>query len=361
MANKETRRQFLGDMGKLALGAFAVPILERIPQLPPTELNTVSKDWELFQPGDQVFAIAKEPCVLYAQPDLQAPTMANIVMDVYEDTKIFQSPRHIIMDETTLRVRKKDAKWAQILMQDGYSPFIYPDSSGRKCLEPYIRLEDFNPLFQMEPTDVLRDTKPLDKEVIIIHYPSPQLFLVEQDQIIAHIPVILGSPKTPSPIGDFHVSVARISTHMMSSSGSFGGFVGVGFCLEIVESSGVYMHNAPWWIWPNLEKGRYGSHGCINLPDASWLNASIRGKDISMAQFIFQWALTNLPPYDQKKDQYIKVRPKDPGADQLLPVHVMNAIEALRWVRRANPDRNWDKILAQAKALGETEWIIPRI
>ncbi len=362
MRNKEngiSRRKALELGLKTLTSVMATPYLETVanllPPLPIAELDQKNKDWEHFQPGEQVFAIAKGSCVIYAENNLDAPTLPNLVMDTYADTNAFHSPRYMIDRGTTLRLRRIDEDWGQILMQEGVStPFTFPASDHKYHHEPYVRLTDFDPIPQLETINFLPDTKPKDKELVIVHYPSPHVFLIEQNKIVAHFPIILGAAKTPTPFGDFHINAAKISTHMLP------GFVGVGFCLEIVKKTGIWLHNSSWWNWKNILKGRYGSHGCGNLPDDEWYTISIDGREISMAEVVFRWALTNLPEYDQKKDEYVRIKAEDACAAYPLPVHVIAAVEALRWVTRANPDLNWNEVLAQAKALGETEWIIPQ-
>lgn len=352
MERKQSRRQFLKDMGILGIGAL-------LPNLPRTELSDNGKEWEQFQVGDQVFISAKGPCDLYSKPNIKAPKVINRVEDTYTDTSnILWSPRYQIMHETTFRVAlvedEEGKKWGEIKKEeDKYTPFMSPDTSGYQPENLYVNLDDFEPIPQLIPISVLSDTKPTDKDIVIVRVPSPQMFLVEQDEVVAHIPVILGSYKTPTPNGDFRVSAGRLSKFMPS-------FTGVGYNLLIEETSGIFIHNAAWWKWAELQKGRYGSHGCVNLPDDRWINASIVGEDVSMARFVFQWGLTNLPDYDQKKTEYVKVSPKDPAADKLLEVHIMNTLEGLNWTKRADPKRNWDKIALQAKGLGETQWIIPK-
>lgn len=362
MGNKEngiSRRKAIELGLKAFASVMAAPYLESVSNLPPlptAELDQKNKDWEHFQPGDQVFAMAKGPCTIYGQTDLNGPTLPNLVMDTYADKELFDPPtRNMITDGTTLRLRRIDDDWGQILMQEGIStPFTFPASDTNYYFEPYVRLEDFDPIPQLEAINFLPNTKPQDKEIVIVHYPSPHVFLIEGDQIVAHFPIILGAAKTPTPYGDFHINAAKISTHMLP------GFVGVGFCLEVVKKAGIWLHNSPWWNWKKRLKGGYGSHGCGNLPDAEWQTISINGREISMAEVVFRWALTNLPEYDQKKVEYVRITSKDPCAAYPLPVHVVAGVEALKWVTRANPDLNWDKVLAQARALGETEWIIPQ-
>jgi hypothetical protein len=358
-----SRREFLKKASALAGGAVVPDWLTKLPQKP-QELDSVDSEWEQFDIGDQVFGVAKGPIPVYTQPDKHSPTLPNIVLNTYppESQEILYSPRHRMEKETTLRLKKITPEWAQILkQQDVYTPFLYPDSQGRQRDEAFVQVKDFSPIPQLESVNILPNTQPEDKEIVIVRYPSPQLLLVEQHQIVARIPVILGAGKTPTPNGDFPIEIARLFVHMMKSLNE--GFVGVGYNLQVVDTSWgvVYMHNAPWWIWPNIKKGRYGSHGCINLPDIRWHNASIHGENVSMARFVFQWAKTNLPDYDQKKVEYVQIRPTDPKYKQHLSVHIMNAIDAAKWSKRANPKWGWESITEQFKGLEDLEWIIPHI
>src|SRR5258708_9867282 len=157
MERKQNRREFLKNMGVLGLGAL-------LPNLPLTELNDVSKDWEQFQFGDQVFGVAKGQSDLYSDPDINGPKVINRVVNTYPDTSdILWSPRYEIMHGTTLRLLMVDGKdggkWGQIQKENGiYTPFISPDTSGRAPENLYVNLNDFDSIPQLTPISVLADT-----------------------------------------------------------------------------------------------------------------------------------------------------------------------------------------------------------
>lgn len=352
------RREAIKHIGVFTGAAMTRPdmLVTWEPTFSSPDTKPVDPHWEQYQDGEQVFAAAQGPTDLYSQPDINAPRVANQVVDVYPNTSdVLYSPRHMIEKETTFRLKKFNTQWGLLLNENNlYTPFTFRDSSGHEPKNLYVPLSEFLPIPQLEPINLLPDTTPQSKDIVIIRTPDPQLYLIEQDQVVMHIPVVLGSYKTPTPNGDFQITTAYLSKHMPS-------FPGVGYSLEIVEGTGIWIHLANWWKPNKFDKGGYGSHGCINLPDIRWHNASIHGESVSMARFVFQWAKTNLPEYDQKKTEFVQVKPTDPAAKELLPVHIMNGIDALKWVRRKQPDLGWNNVLKQIKALDDHEWLIPHI
>lgn len=372
-SEQESRRQFLKEFCA-TLGVLMINPLSLLRGLARTEeffnlqhfaqAESWTKDveWELFHPGDQVFAMAKGQVTLRSHPEIDAAIFPNRIVNIYpaDTDNILYSPRHMMEFGTTLRLKKIDSEWAQILRHKGYTPFKGLDTEGDEPEELYVELKDFEPILQLKPINVIEDTKPIDKEIVMVRTPSPHLLLIEGNVIVACIPVIIGSYKTPTPNGNYFAEEAALSTFMPD-------FPGVGFCLKVLQLKvdAIWIHQAAWWKWFNIKKGRTGSHGCINAPDSTFQLASIAGKDVSMAQFIFQWALTNFPQYDQKAVESVLM---DRKVVAPLPVRVVDGIAALKntKMKRANSELNWDSVLTQWHELWQeqpvpSQWIIPHV
>jgi len=362
--NKErsgiTRRNFLGISAKAAGAVLASPYLHGLDATGNFLLGERPKknEWEVFSPGEQVFASATKVIDgFYTAPSESAEVLPNKMLADYSDRseriKIYPK-RHMVNPGTVLRLRMTDKEWAEVLPQgDAGVPFIQrPGPVNYEKLDDrrvYVRQKDFAPITNFEPLNVLPTTEPKEKDIVVLTSPHPEILLLEGDQIVLRAPAVLGDRDHRTPYGTHKLTEAWPSRNMP-------GFPGVGFSLLINSGHGIYIHEAEWWTWENMEHGGYGSGGCVNMPDINWMTIEVDGEKISVAHFIFLWALTNYPSFDTKTMERMITPIRNPN---IIPVQITGTIEGLKGKPRLNPENDWKQVTEQYKTLGKTQWILP--
>jgi len=216
---------------------------------------------------------------------------------VYYDTSdqaIFIPSHDRIYRNSVQRLERIDDQWSRLYPDNGlYSPWYEYDGYW----DVYVHNSDFDPITNFEPITVLNDTANTEKLVIVIRQYYPELYLVENNQIVAKIPTCLGGyyNNSTTPIGFFRIDASWVTRHMNT-------LPGVPFTVFYSQYLGTAFHGAPWRDWDLMDRGCYGSAGCINLPTPSKWDVFWNGERFGFDHFFFNWTRTNLfyDPYTQE-------------------------------------------------------------
>ncbi len=278
--------------------------------------------WRHVAPGEWVYAeVITAPDAVYRQVGTGRDSWIREPNTFLFGQAINVSERHRFLDrEHIVRVQvSEDGQWGRIQPDGLHSPYI-PDPTAAHPV--FIGLEFLRPLppQSFAPLSVYPDTQAQDKLVVIIRDAHPRLILYEGERIVLHTPVVLG----PTRPGDFRVYRTRATDDMP-------GIPGVPYSNYF--SGGFSIHGAPWWNWRETVRGHYGSHGCVNLPDAEWYAIMHDGQATSVAQWVYRWMSTNID-YDESDPtaQEARIGAEQPGwyqATGSVRVLIVPSIDAL--------------------------------
>ncbi|PWU22588.1 hypothetical protein C5B42_05710 [Candidatus Cerribacteria bacterium 'Amazon FNV 2010 28 9'] len=369
MSNLEVEKR-LGTQIKRGLFVLAALLCFRevtpvVAASQPERGGTPTQEWSQFSVGEQVYGEALRVIDgFYTAPHEGAPELANKTIKDYQSA-LFIPSHHELDRGDALRLRIVDGTWAQVLREnDLYNPFQQNGSPTPYSGEVYVHLADFQPVEQLEPLNVLDGTQPQDKLITVVEYPFPQILVWEKGSLILRTPVVLGADtdETRTSLGDYKIPLLRISTHMPD-------YPGVPWDLQFNAQKGQFLHGAVWENWlaikTALEQQYWGvdlyqSHGCVNLPDDDAFDVSVHGEQMTVARFLFQWAMTNYPTFDPSKDEEVFVAWNDPQREESLRVVLVPTIDDLSSYAQPN-STTWAHIQSQFSELPPTQWILPSI
>lgn len=350
-----SRRDFIKTSGILGAAALLKPYVDIYPFMPRGEAQRqLNPDWRFFKPGDQAFGVATTVIKgLYTKPDDSTdPDIPNKLVHNYGDLSQqihIREKRYMVNPGTALRFRVVDNTWAEVLKQnDTYSPFEVPNSNANYPGQLYVKIKDFTPVMPMPEINVKLDTKPTDKDIIVLQGAAPEIMLVEGNEIVFRAPAYLGGQKTPTPLGRHLISGLYVSRHMPDR------FIGVPFDCLVSPEKGIFIHGAPWWDASKMKRGGHGSSGCINMLDESYATVKVNGIDVCIAQFIMEWASTNYPKYDVTKVEDVQVDWNSQDAKNRIPVHIVQTIDDLVNSQRLDPSRNFNEVIKKYKTFDPT-------
>ena len=285
-------------------------------------------------------------------PTGEAEPLTNYVR-MLRPTSLIRIPvRYHMTPFSTLRITKMNEEFGQIMPDNGlYLPY------GNGIQDIFVELNALTPILDYSAFSLFEGTQNADKQVIVIRqYYHPEVLLVEGNQIIAWTPAILGAGEqgdVNTPVGDHRLSRFRGSRHMPD-------YPGVGFSMYFSGLRGYAVHDSYWWKWHELDKGFYGSAGCVNLPNQFFGSAVIEGRKVPLAEFMYRWASTNID-YDERLDEQVIVEWNDPGyksgESTIRVVIVMDIDHLVHYPEHGSVE--WETIIAQYKSFEEGAWFLP--
>ena len=233
----------------------------------------------------------------HAQPNVYFARANFTDVTVYHsphEEAIFSPSHDRIYKNSVQRLEVFDEKWARLYPDNGlYSPWYQYD----RYPDVYVKRENFTPITNFDPINILPNTQNDDKMVIVIRNFYPELLLIEGDQIVAKIPTCVGGyyNNSTTPLGFFHADAAWTTRHMNT-------LPGVPFTIYYSQHLGTAFHGAPWRNWDQMTRGCYGSAGCINLPTPGIWDVYWNGDQLGFDHFFFNWVRTNLAfdPYTEE-------------------------------------------------------------
>ena len=321
----------------------------------PQPVDPCANPWDCIAEGDAVYArvISELPIpIIYGEPSFNGKQIPNNLLEKAESHPIRIDFRYQLTKGAILRARKLDDDFAHIERDNGrYSPF----SGGYG--EVYLPLADLDPIRQYDPITLNPDIQAVDKQIIVTKGRHPELLAFEGEHLVLRIPVALGGlfGSTNTPSGDHRISWVRASRHMP-------GYPGVGFPLYFSQYKGYAVHDSYWWYWDRVERGFYGSGGCINVPNDSWRTVSHNDEEMLIATFLYRWISTNMN-YDEATQQEIRVSYRDPGYDTgISAVRLISVVEMTElWeFPLQGAMRDWEAAIEARRALSDVEWVLPQ-
>jgi len=215
----------------------------------------------------------------------------------------FAPLRNPIYKGSVLRLCDVGAGYAQIIddpepgAAHGYSPWRNYDHVD----EVFIQTAGLLPVLDLSPISVYPETGPGEK-LILISLNQMAVAVYENGELVLYTPAGLGKSvegisKTLDGFG--HLVSGYTTTTM-------GDYAGVPYPLYVgmvnQPFSGQALHGAYWYDWDRLNRGYWGSAGCINLPTRSKYDVIWYGERVPIDEFVYRWSKTNLQfdPYSEE-------------------------------------------------------------